>query len=242
MIKFKPLGVALFAMSFMMPSASVQAGPAVVELFTSQGCSSCPPADKLLGEITELDNVVALTLPVDYWDYLGWTDSFGSPEHSNRQKFYALSRGDRSVYTPQIVVDGKAHHVGSDRGQISRALRNAGTHDIEVQLAVSGNNVEIALPESKKYKGPVAAVWLMTFSKSEPVSIGRGENAGRKVVYHNVVRKMVRVGDWDGNSQSIKISRDLITQSGASGCAVVVQQNLQGGVGPILGAAIVNES
>ena len=95
---------------------------AVVELFTSQGCSSCPPADKIIGELAKDPNVIALSMPIDYWDYLGWKDTLADSRFTARQKSYSHMRGDRDVYTPQVVVNGALHVIGSDRGKIENAI------------------------------------------------------------------------------------------------------------------------
>lgn len=220
--------------------AGAMAGPTVIELFTSQGCSSCPPADALLGELADRDDVVALSLPVDYWDYLGWKDSFGSPQHSARQKSYALTRGDRAVYTPQIVINGKAHIVGSDRAQLRSALKRASNQTMEVGLDVGPDVIEIKIPE-KAGKARKGVVWLASISDAEPVEIGRGENAGRRVVYYNVVTRLTRVGEWRGDAATITVNRRDVWSKEANGCAVIIQEDLHDGAGPIIGAALVRE-
>src|SRR6059058_4179142 len=154
---------------------------AVVELFTSQGCSSCPPADKILGELAKDPSVIALSLPIDYWDYLGWKDTLADSRFSARQKAYSHMRGDRDVYTPQVIVNGAAHVIGSDRARIEGAIKDTGKAD-KVMSFAAGKDSTPAQGE----------VWLCAISKSVPIAIGRGENRGREVVYHNVVRSLVK--------------------------------------------------
>src|SRR6266851_10433497 len=128
---------------------------AVIELFTSQGCSSCPAADKLLGELAGDASLVAISVPIDYWDYLGWKDTLASPAHSGRQRAYARVRGDRQVYTPQIVVNGSTHVLGSDRAAVERAIavtdRNAAIMSVPVLMSVGGNNVNVKVAVGKEH-------------------------------------------------------------------------------------------
>src|SRR5215467_1612925 len=135
---------------FLLGDAASADPRAVVELFTSQGCSSCPPADKLLGELAKDPNVIALSLPIDYWDYLGWKDTLADKRFTARQKAYSHMRGDREVYTPQVVINGKVHAVGSDRAGIEEAIqqttREIGVMSLPVSLTVTKGllNVSVA--------------------------------------------------------------------------------------------------
>src|ERR1700693_3112012 len=157
---------------------------AVLELFTSQGCSSCPAADKLLGELAGAPSLVAVSVPIDYWDYLGWKDTLASPAHSARQRAYARVRGDRQVYTPQIVVNGSTHVLGSDRAAIERAIvqtdQKSGVMSLPALLSIgnAGLNVQI---ESAENQGAAGEVWLCPLAKAVAVEIGRGENRGRTI-------------------------------------------------------------
>src|SRR5436309_729370 len=135
-----------------MPLLPAVADPlAVIELFTSQGCSSCPPADKLVGELGSDPSLVALSLPIDYWDYLGWKDTLADPRHTARQKAYAKLRGDRDVYTPQVVVNGSLHALGSDKPAIERAIaqsrQNPNALALPVKLTVGAGQLVVALPD-----------------------------------------------------------------------------------------------
>ena len=163
--------------------ASLDTPPAVVELFTSQGCSSCPPADALLGQLTEKPGVVALSYSVDYWDYLGWRDTLGSPANSERQRAYARSRGDGKVYTPQAVVDGITHVNGASEAAIEMAMRNAAKRLQDVRVPVSmradGDTLIVdvgAAPEKSDRRA--ATVWLAIAKEVETVKVARGENRG----------------------------------------------------------------
>src|SRR5437868_4446090 len=140
-------------------SATLTAGLAsaeprgVIELFTSQGCSSCPPADKLAGELARDPSLIVLSLPVDYWDYLGWKDTLALPGHTNRQRAYSKARGDREVYTPQVVVNGVKHVLGSDRTAIESAITQ--THSqlsmlsLPVSMSVAGEQISVSVPAGK---------------------------------------------------------------------------------------------
>src|SRR6266849_8189789 len=156
---------------------------AVVELFTSQGCSSCPPADQIIGELAKDPSVIALSMPIDYWDYLGWKDTLADSRFSARQKAYSQMRGDRDVYTPQVVVNGSAHVIGSDRDGIESAIGATGKADgvmsVPVSMTQAGKQINVSVAASGK--GPAAAhgeVWIGAVSKAVPISIGRGENRG----------------------------------------------------------------
>jgi hypothetical protein len=211
----------------------------VLELFTSQGCSSCPAADALLKRLAEREDVLALSLPVDYWDYLGWKDTLASPKFSERQRAYARARGDGAIYTPQLVVNGIAHVNGSDEGQIARAIdRTAKTLSVvPVQLRREDGKLVIeagGLPRG--VVGKDATIWLVAIAKSVAVPIGRGENQGKTITYSNVVRELMPVGKWSGRPVSIELERSGI--AGTERCAVLLQQ---GYAGPIIGAALLKE-
>jgi hypothetical protein len=162
---------------------------AVVELFTSQGCSSCPAADKLLSDFTADGSIVALSLPIDYWDYLGWRDTLARPRHTARQRNYSAVRGDRQVYTPQVVVNGSAQALGSDRSAIEAAITNT-QHGkrLPVMVAVTPNGSGLDVAVSENAAAPAGEVWLCGIAKAIKVAIGRGENRGHTFTYHNVVR------------------------------------------------------
>jgi hypothetical protein len=213
---------------------------AVIELFTSQGCSSCPPADQLLTELAKERDLVVLSLPVDYWDYLGWKDTLASPTYSSRQRAYAQRRGDGQVYTPQVVIDGLIHALGSSRTDIEAAARavrgREGALSVPVALTDTGNsiavNVGAAVGEAKS-----GSVWLCPVIKAQPVAIGRGENRGRSVTYANVVRGMVKIGEWRGEPLKLDVPAATAKQEGADGYVVLLQGASGGHPGAILGAA-----
>ncbi len=215
---------------------------AVVELFTSQGCSSCPPADKIVGELAKDPSVIALSMPIDYWDYLGWKDTLADARFSARQKAYSQMRGDRDVYTPQMVVNGAAHVIGSDRAGIESAIGNTrkaeGVMSVPVSMTVAGKQITVSVAASTK--GPAAMhgeVWICSISKAVPISIGRGENRGREITYYNVVRNVLKVGDWNGSPGSWTVPLENVSREGIDAAAVYVQDGSRDRPGPMLGAA-----
>jgi hypothetical protein len=214
---------------------------AVIELFTSQGCSSCPPADKLLGELSGDASLVALSVPVDYWDYLGWKDTLASSGHSARQQAYAHVRGDREVYTPQIVVNGSIHVLGSDHSAVERAItvtgRNTSIMSVPVAMSVTGGNLSVKVTAGRQHAS--GEVWLCPLARSVPVEIGRGENRGRTVTYHNVVRRWMKLGDFAGSDQSWSVPIADVVSGDVDGAAVLVQQGTHDKPGVVLGAAFV---
>ena len=204
--------------------------PVVVELFTSQGCSSCPPADDYLGRLAERDDVIALSLHVDYWDYLVWKDVYGLPGHSDRQRRYAALMGERMIYTPQMVVNGAEGLVGSSEGKVEDAITRHAAEPAAARVALSlmGDRLVVEVsPAADPVPGHVLMAW---YSKAERVSIGAGENHGRDITYHNVVRGWADLGAWRGAPIAMTAPKPMT----ADGVAVLVQD---GETGRILGAS-----
>jgi len=204
--------------------------PVVVELYTSQGCSSCPPADKLLGELAQRDDVIALALHVDYWDYIGWKDIFGSPAHTQRQKYYAKAAGERTIYTPQLIVGGKEHVVGYRPMELAQliAAHRAAPDRVKIAVVRTGTVVRI---DAQMVEGPAVrmVVQMARYSPKEVVAIERGENSGNTFTYHNVVLDWAVVGEWDG---AAPLSLEVAAPAGPA--AVIIQQ---AGFGPVMAAA-----
>jgi hypothetical protein len=217
---------------------------AVVELFTSQGCSSCPPADKIIGELAKDPSVIALSMPIDYWDYLGWKDTLADSRFSARQKAYSQVRGDRDVYTPQVVVNGSTHVVGSDLAGIESAIADTdkaqGVMSVPVSMTLAGKQINVSVAASKAPAAGHGEVWIGSVSKAVPISIGRGENRGREVTYHNVVRNLLKVGDWNGSSTSWTVPLENISHEGVDAAVVYVQDGNRDKPGPMLGAAFTS--
>ena len=210
--------------------------PVIVELFTSQGCSSCPPADAYLQTMINKPGVIPLSYHVDYWDYLGWRDTLGDPDYSQRQSDYANTRGDKSVYTPQMVVNGRDHYVGSNRSTVSDGISvaraKAGADWVDISMSENKTDVmiEIAAADSAQE----ATLWLMAYTPSVSVEIKKGENAGNSVTYNNVVRKMVPAGMWHGEKAKLVLPRSSVIPENCKGWVALLQT---GKVGPIIGVA-----
>ncbi|MBB5220751.1 hypothetical protein HNP73_000672 [Amaricoccus macauensis] len=207
--------------------------PVVVELYTSQGCIACPPADALFGELATLDGVIALALHVDYWDYMGWKDKFGSPEHTARQKAYARAAGSRTLYTPQMVVQGQEQLKGHDAQAI---LADIARRKAEVARAtVSAERKDVTLTiRMQPVADPVgpAEVHVVSYIPSETVAIETGDNAGQEITYANIVTNWRTVGRWDGEA-----AFEVTVDDAPAGPLAIVVQTVR--MGPVLAAAVL---
>ena len=210
--------------------------PVVVELFTSQGCSSCPPADAHLDALADRDDVLALGLHVDYWDYLGWKDSFGSDAHSARQRDYAVRHGWRHVYTPQMIVNGTDHAAGGRVRDIAKIIsrHKAAQHKgpygrIMLMAKRDGDRLSVTADAVSGLEGTLTAL-IAHFRPEATVQVQRGENAGRALGYANIVTSMRRIGEWTPG-EPLEIETTLASDLPA---VVLIQQD--GGAGPIRAA------
>lgn len=218
---------------FAVQPASAQQSPVVVEFFTSQGCSSCPPADKLFRKLVERDDVIALALHVDYWDYIGWKDVFGNPRFTKRQKTYAVGAGRRSIYTPQMIVNGQQDVVGTHAMEIADLIMHHATQTPPVRVGVERENdgaVGISAEWTLAQTPRPMVVQLVHFIPEETVHITRGENAGETLSYSNIVNNWQIIAEWDGATPLTLRADD----DGQHPLAVLVQIK---GQGPIVGAA-----
>ena len=215
---------------------------ASIELFTSQGCSSCPPADKLIGELGRDPSLVTMSLAIDYWDYLGWKDTLALKGHGKRQQAYARVRGDREVYTPQVVINGVMHVSGSDKAAIERAIeqtqRDTGAMHMPVTVTIAGDKLTVEVPAAAAGRYEPAEVWLVPIIKKVPVAIERGENRGHTITYSNVVRKWVKLGEWNGKSEIYNVSIKEFQNGEIDSVAVMVQSGGAGSPGLMLGANV----
>jgi len=222
-------------------AALAQETPRVIEFFTSQGCSSCPPADRLAAKLAKEPGVIAMSLPVDYWDYIGWKDTFASPAFTARQKAYAAARGDSRVYTPQAVIDGLRHAVGSDPVEIDDAAKLAfgdkGALAVQLHIRRENGRLIVEAGEAPNGAAKVGELWLFHIAKSRTVKIGRGENAGRTITYTNVVRAMDKVGNWMGEPSRFEIDESSLTAPDCDAYALLLQAGSQSRPGAILAAA-----
>lgn len=222
------LSALVFAGMGTMAAAQSASSPVVVELYTSQGCSSCPSADRLLEKLAGREDVLPLSLHVDYWDYIGWEDTFANPAFTDRQKVYARNMGERMIYTPQMVVNGGAHVVGNRPMDVADALTaaksGAGSGAVSASLQGSALTVRATAlsPDGSPY-----VVQFVTYLPEETVRIGRGENAGKEVTYVNVVSGWQQLGEWDGQGT---FSANVQTTPEEDEHAVILQKRNQGAV------------
>ncbi len=200
---FASLGVLLGLVVFAAPAGAAAGPPIVVELFTSEGCSSCPPADALLAELAIRPDVLALSFHVDYWNRLGWKDPYSSPEATARQQRYARLLGLDGVYTPQIVVDGRWQAVGSDRAAVETVLAKAreGRAPVRMTLTLDHGQARVGLGASGNAAS--AAIWLIGFDRRRADTVERGENAGRTLAHVDVVRGFAEVGRFTGHAGTV---------------------------------------
>ncbi|MDE0539179.1 MAG: DUF1223 domain-containing protein [Rhodospirillales bacterium] len=211
--------------------------PTVVELFTSQSCYSCPPAEEYLGELANRKDLIALEYHVDYWDDLvygragKWKDRFSKREYTDRQRGYAGRLPKGQVYTPQMVIDGRAFEVGSRRGAVRRTLKRVAKErserlDVQVTPAAAGLAVSVT-GEAK----PGGGIWFVRFIRKQTTRVLRGENHGKTLTNFNIVTELKRIGDWAGAPVSVTLPAGL---ADGQGCAILVQGENHG---PIKGAA-----
>lgn len=241
MISGRLLAASLTLIATLSLPAAARAGEArshanaVMELFTSQGCSSCPPADALFTRLSAQTGVIALAYHVNYWDYIGWTDTFGAEANSQRQRDYAKSWGSSRIYTPQVVVNGTKNVVGSRQNDVTGALTSAEL-PVTITIASHGDMLEVtADPQAGLGQ---AVVWLVTYVGAADVAIDRGENAGKVMRYSNVVNGRQVLGMWDpALGANLKLPLGELLKGPATGLAILVQQEHDGLPGPIIGAA-----
>lgn len=200
-------------------AGQAQDSPVVVELFTSQGCSSCPPADEILTDIAGMEGVIALALHVDYWDYIGWKDVFAQPAFTERQQAYAIAAGERAVYTPQMMVGGLDPVVGADAMQVMSLIRAHAALPRDVDLRVERQGERLVI-EASTSTARAMIVQLVRYKDEQVVAIDRGENAGRTLRYVNIVTSWDRLGDWTGDAPFVA-EVDVV---GPAAIVVIVQE------------------
>ncbi|ARO26006.1 DUF1223 domain-containing protein [Rhizobium sp. S9] len=212
----------------------------VVELFTSQGCSSCPPADAAFRKLVNQGDVIALAYHVDYWNYLGWADTLSSKENTERQYGYARTMGRSNVYTPQAIVNGRGHLAGADLTGINSKID---TYSIEgngltvpISAAMRGDELEIKIGEGQGK----ANVVMVYFDKEKTIDVEKGENSGKKISYLHSVTNVETVGMWDGRATSLTLPASVLQRPQLEGCAILLQSaTADGDPAAILGATVV---
>jgi len=213
----------------------------VVELFTSQGCNACPPADNILKELAQDESLLALSYAVDYWDYLGWKDTFSDPENTKRQKKYNKSLGKNRVYTPQMIIQGQKDAVGSHASDIQEKIlwaKNLAPEGPWLDFRAMGHMLSLSIGADKlrteKTVPSTATVWMVCYDREKSIHIKGGELKGRVKSYHNIVRALRRMGSWMGQEIKLTLEKRDLYEEDCSSYAVILQQDE---TGPILAAA-----
>ena len=225
-------------------SAEIKQPSGVVEVFTSQGCYSCPPADKLVGEFAKTNDVLALSWHVDYWDYLGWKDIFASNANTQRQYGYAKSLRERQVYTPQAIINGRSHEVGSKKGEIVKALSKFQKSNrgmiVPINASLNEDSLKININETSGSQD--ATLYMVFFNKEHEVSIKRGENGGKTLSYHNVVHGSQALGIVKADGFDMEYPVAEIKKLGFDGCALILQKmDANGNPSAIIGATVITD-
>jgi hypothetical protein len=203
-------------------------GPVLVELFTSQGCNSCPPADAYLGDLARRRDVVALAFHVDYWDYIGWKDQFADPAWTRRQRQYSRSLRTTQIYTPQMVIDGGVHAVGSDRGSVERLIGAAAKRERPaIALKKTADGLDLKIEGQGE-----GEIWVVGFDPKHETKVQRGENAGKTLAEFNVVRGIRQVDAWKGGALARTLPATELPPGSAY--AVLIQE---AGLGRVLAVA-----
>lgn len=216
----------------------------VVELFTSQGCSSCPPADKLMNELALERDLVALTLPIQYWDYLGWKDTFATRANTSRQQSYADFFGDHK-YTPQIVINGEVDVIGSKRTKVLEEIASRSAQNqfpVQLDSKLEGEKVVVTVSEAPQELQSIDAELIaITYrAGAHAVAIKKGENRGRTVAYSNVVDDLTKLKTYNGEPLSHAIPLANLIKEDADSCAIVLQDQSNGRIVGALKIAAIN--
>lgn len=212
----------------------------VVELFTSQGCSSCPPADAAFRKLVNQGDVIALAYHVDYWNYLGWADTLSSKENTERQYGYAKTMGRSNVYTPQAIVNGRDHLAGADLNGINSKIDTYSSEGngltVPISAAMRGDELEIKIGAGQGK----ANVVMVYFDKEKTIDVEKGENSGQKISYLHSVTNVETVGMWDGKATSLTLPASVLQRPQLEGCAILLQSaTADGDPAAILGATVV---
>lgn len=225
--------------------ADDKAPKAVVELFTSQGCSSCPAADKVMAEFATDDDILSLSWHVDYWNYLGWKDTFSKSQFTDRQRLYAKTMHERQIYTPQVVVNGRDHTVGSRKRKIEGLIetynQSGRALNVPISVNITGEQMQIRIDEKSATQNH-PTLYMVYFNKTQTVKIKRGENRGKTITYHNIVRETQMLGMLKDGAISVDLPLMEVKRAGYDSCAILLQEMTTSGTpGAIIGAAVVDD-
>lgn len=236
------LAILLIAAAGIARATEIRHPSAVVELFTSQGCSSCPPADKVFRELASRPEILGLAFHVDYWNGLGWRDTFSSAEHTRRQWAYAGALGERQVYTPQAIVNGRSHHVGARKQRIEERIEayEKSGEGMTVPISVTEENGVLTVEIPENPGAAQATLYALYFQPEASVEVKRGENRGRTLEYTNIVHKVEMIGMAGADGMRAEFLVSDLRGKGQEGCAFILQGKREGGhPGPILGAVSI---
>ena len=237
----RPILALLAVLLAPLPAAAAEAPHAFIELFTSQGCSSCPAADAFIGDLADRDDVLAVTMPVKLWDFLGWADTLATDELTKRQIAYSVARGDRDVFTPQLMVNGKESMLGSDRdGVLEWVRQHTQPLPLPIDLTLNAGVLTIAVGPGE-LEVEKATLWLMVVDEMVRVPVTEGENRGRRLSYHNVVRQMRPIGMWKGEAMSFDLPLADVEKAAGASCIVIAQVESFKGPGEVIGAARIDD-
>jgi len=225
-------------------AAEIYTPKGVVELFTSQGCSSCPAADEFVTSIHRNKDVLALAWHVDYWDYLGWKDTFAKPDHADRQRRYSKSFGENQIYTPQAIINGRSHTVGYKGSQIKALLTDYDSQKkgliVPINTVLKNNVLDIAISHGDNMGK--ATLWMVYFSNQVGVKVARGENHGKNLTYSNIVRDIELIGMMEPEGLNMMLPISEISHKGYDSCALILQRTTKLGTpGPIIGAVVIRD-
>ena len=211
---------------------------AVIEMYTSQGCADCPAADALVKSYADESDVIALTFPVDYWDYLGWKDTLASPRHGERQRAYSKRFDTGPISTPEAIINGASHALGSDRDDIEQAIKATETalssRRVEVRAWGLGPNIIIETGAAPDGEAVEATIWIAVVQKRATVKVKAGENAGKDLTYYNVVHELTPIGLWNGRPTTVRLARGSVMVPDSEDLIVMIQEADNG---PIIGVA-----
>ena len=217
---------------------------AVVELFTSQGCHSCPPADKVIGEFTQTGEILGIGIHVDYWDYLGWKDRFASKSNTQRQYDYAKALKERQVYTPQAVINGQVHEVGSRKSRIEAAIdslqQNGKGLTVPMDVSISGDTMAIDITNDNHASD--ATLYLFSMKRNESVEIANGENGGKTLQYHHILRDIQPLGMVKAEGLTVNFPLSELKKDSNDCYALILQKNdRRGNPSRIVGAVYIGD-
>ncbi|WP_310621880.1 DUF1223 domain-containing protein [Flexibacterium corallicola] len=244
-MKLRPAVKTLAMLAFVSTFALLNVGmvyaqpvKAVVELYSSQGCGYCPPANKLLSELSKKPNVIAMDFHVNIWDFMGWKDTLANKKNTDRQRAYALSRHDKGVYTPQAIINGKQDVAGNDRQGLLETVEAQTPLSLDVNARIDKTMLDVSVSGKAHPLEPTEAdIYLLRLTKKKEVDIQGGDNAGKDMQYVNVVTDIIPIGMWMGKDTVLRFPKSALGEINDNTQWVVLVQSMNTkGPGPILGA------